>query len=293
MPAKRARMRTLTEAANVPLRVDKGHPCRQHLAADMDSSVQTLEKAACGYPGALNYDCLYYLWWFLPNHDMVRCERVCKSWQHSIKLWSKSGLQSRFGGYRLSELLGHVDEPEDNGHHAKGDDTGFRIFKDLSHRERAVQEHSPICTLTEKSGAFAPQGEHISLEDLNYASHFSHRPPTLLNLFVNHRGIMLVELEYASDDMYNMDWVGPVRELRVLHLQWPEPDIIDPNEQPDDDIDEEFNEDFDEQRIQQAPVSGTLFHEPFSRLTVVQDKQKEETKFCYLKKAKLRPEVVA
>jgi hypothetical protein len=87
----------------------------------------------------------------------------------------------------------------------------------------------------------------------------------------------------------------PIRELvRVLHLQWSESNLIDqPDEQTDVDSDDEFDEESDEEPIEQRCVFGTLFHEPFSRLTVVQDKQKKETKFCYLEKARPHPEVVA
>jgi hypothetical protein len=113
------------------LRVYKGHPCRQHLTADMGSPVQTSENATPVQHCALNGDCLHYLWWVLPNQDLVRCEGVCKTWQQSIEIWSKFGLQSRFGGYRLNELLGHVDQPDGNRHDFEGSDMSFQIFKDL------------------------------------------------------------------------------------------------------------------------------------------------------------------
>ncbi|KAL4875636.1 hypothetical protein BJY04DRAFT_154900 [Aspergillus karnatakaensis] len=87
----------------------------------------------------------------------------------------------------------------------------------------------------------------------------------------------------------------PVRErVRVIHIQWPESDIA---ERAADDSEEEFQDDFDEdsngEPIEQPYDSGTLFHEAFTRLTVVQDKVKEETNFCHLLKSVPPPEVAA
>jgi hypothetical protein len=78
-----------------------------------DSSAGVLPSDApeveIGRAFPLNQDCLHYLWSFLPDEDLVRCERVCKAWQQSIKLWTKPALQSRFGSYRFSDILWEDD----------------------------------------------------------------------------------------------------------------------------------------------------------------------------------------
>jgi hypothetical protein len=80
----------------------------------------------------LNQDCLHYIWSFLPNEDLIRCERVCKSWQRTIRIWSKAGLLSRFGRYRLYDDTDNHEEDEDAARDRVNHETKvFQRFKDL------------------------------------------------------------------------------------------------------------------------------------------------------------------